>query len=314
MAWSVVMVVAGLVLLVLAADRLVVAVVRVSRALGLSAILVGAVVVGLGTSIPELLVSGLAAAEDKLDVAMANVVGSNITNVTLVLGVAALVAPVRTRLKTMRREGVLMLAAVVALLAVLVDGDVARYEGILLLVGLVVALFLLARWSMLDAAHETRVDRSMAETLDGKGRSVRGQLLIGLAALAVTVYSADILLDGAIDIGERLELSSSFLGVMLGIGTSLPELATALAAVRRDESDLVVGNVLGSNLLNSLAVAGAAATVRGGALPGLDVSLLWIMVIVAVVAGAMARTQARVGRYEGLALVLGFVVFIGVAY
>lgn len=308
------MIALGLVLLVLAADRLVVAVVKISRALGLSAILVGAVVVGLGTSIPELIVSALAAADDNLDVAMANVVGSNITNLTLVLGTAAIVAAVRCRLQTLRREGVLMLASVVALLVVLIDGSVARYEGALLLGGLVVALVLLVRWSMLDSQHEERVGESVAASVDGERRPLVFDMVMGLGALVLTVYSADILLNGALDVGERLELSPAFLGVMLGIGTSLPELATALAAVRRNESDLVIGNVLGSNLFNSLAVAGSAAVVRGGSLDDLDGSLLWIMLIVALAAGVMSRTGSRIATGEGAILLVGFVMFLGVAY
>jgi cation:H+ antiporter len=312
--WSVVMVVTGLVLLVLAADRLVVAVVKVSRALGLSAILVGAVVVGLGTSIPELIVSGLAAADDNLDVAMANVVGSNITNVTLVLGAAALVAPMKARLQTLRREGVLMLAAVVALMVVLIDGAVARYEGFLLVAGAVLALALLVRWSILDSPDEERLRRSVFETVDMRRRSVIGHSVIGLAALIMTVYSANILLQGALNIGEELDLSAAFLGVMLGIGTSLPELATALAAVRRNEPDLVIGNVLGSNLFNSLAVAGFAGAVRGGSLNDPSALLLWVMLVSALMAGAMARTGSRIRRGEGVILLVGFAVSIGVAY
>ena len=308
------MIALGLVLLVLAADRLVVAVVKISRALGVSAIFVGAVVVGLGTSIPELIVSALAAADDNLDVAMANVVGSNITNLTLVLGTAAIVATVIPRLQTLRREGVLMLASVVALLVVLIDGSVARYEGALLLGGLVVALVLLVRWSMLDLQHEERVGESVAASVDGERRPLVFDMVMGLGALVLTVYSADILLNGALDVGERLELSPAFLGVMLGIGTSLPELATALAAVRRNESDLVIGNVLGSNLFNSLAVAGSAAVVRGGSLDDLDGSLLWIMLIVALAAGMMSRTGSRIATGEGAILLVGFVMFLGVAY
>ena len=133
----------GLTLLVLAADRLVVAAVRVSQVLGISTILIGALIVGLGTSIPELLVSAIAGAEDKVDVAMANVVGSNIANVTLVLGAAALVVPVRARLRTLRREGTLMLLAVVGLAVVLSDQEVEVWEGAVLLAGMLFALYFL---------------------------------------------------------------------------------------------------------------------------------------------------------------------------
>ena len=310
---SVLSVVGGLALLMLAADRLVVSAVRVSHALGVSAVLVGALVVGLGTSVPELLVSTLAAA-DNLDVAMANVVGSNITNVTLVLGAAALVGPVAPRLQTLHREGMLMLGAVGLLLVVLIDGTVALYEGWALLVGLLAALYLLVRWSMDDSADEASFERGVIESVDGGGRTLPIELAIGVVALVVTVYSAKLLLDGALEIGQRLDLSGAFLGVLLGVGTSLPELATALAAIRRDESDLVVGNVLGSNIFNSLAVAGTAGLVGAGTLETLGAVPLWIMVGVAFAAGVMSRTGSRIARGEAVVLLAVFFLFTASAY
>jgi cation:H+ antiporter len=287
-------VVAGLALLMLAADRLVISAVRISHALGIPAILIGALVVGLGTSMPELLVSTLAGAENEVDVAMSNVVGSNIANVTLVLGVATLVGPIRARLETLRREGVLMLASVLGLTAVLLD--------------------LLIKWSMADAAAVVRIEREVAEATDGRHTSTPLEIIFGLAALAVTIFSADLLLDGALEIGEELGLSDAFLGVLLGVGTSLPELATALASIRRGESDLVVGNVLGSNLFNSLAVAGTAAVVGSGPLLDLGTMPLWIMVGAAVLSGIMSRTAHALTRREGLVLIVVFAAFTVSAY
>lgn len=307
-------VVAGLVLLMIAADRLVVSAVRLSHVLGIPAILIGALVVGLGTSVPELLVSTLAGVEDRVDVAMANVVGSNIANVTLVLGVATLIGPVAARLRTLHREGVLMLVAVLALTAVLLDEQVEAWEGSLLLFGMLVALYLLIRWSMADAASELRLDRAVDDVTDGHTRPVVVELAIGLVALVVTVYSADLLLSGALDVGEELGLTDAFLGVMLGVGTSLPELATALASIRRGESDLVVGNILGSNLFNSLAVAGTAAVVGPGLLVDLGATSLWVMVGAALLAGVMSRTGHRLVRREGLLLIVVFFAFTVLAY
>jgi len=305
---AVLAVVVGLALLMLAADRLVVSAVRVSHALGIPAILIGALVVGLGTSIPELLVSGLAGVTDEVDIAMANVVGSNIANVTLVLGVAALVGPVRARLQTLRREGVLMLAAVLGLTAVLLDQQVEAWEGSLLLLGMGFALYLMIKWSMADVASESRIGQEVDDTVGAGERSLAVEITLGLGALAVTVFSANLLLEGSLDIGEELELSDAFLGVLLGIGTSLPELATALASIRRSESDLVIGNVLGSNLFNSLAVVGP------GVLLDLGATSLWIMVGAAVLAGVMSRMRHELVRREGLLLILVFAAFTVSAY
>jgi cation:H+ antiporter len=306
-------VIAGLVLLILASDRLVVAAVRVSQAFGVSAILIGALVVGLGTSLPELLVSALAAVDNRLDVAMANVVGSNVANVTLVLGTAALVAPVAAKTITVRREGVLMLASLIGLSAVLAGGVVDVWEGGLLLLGLGAALYLLIRWSMLDAAAEAAMSAEVEEILERGERSIVSELVVGVLALVTTVFSANLLLRGALTIGEEIGLSDAFLGIMLGVGTSLPELATAMAAIRRRESDLVVGNVLGSNIFNSLAVAGTAGVIGPATLVELQPPAVWTMLGAAVVAGFFSRT-GRLIRLEGGILVAGFLAFSYLSY
>lgn len=311
---SVLAVVIGLVLLVIAADRLVVSAVRVSSALGISAILVGALIVGLGTSLPELLVSAFAGVDDEVDVAMANVVGSNITNVTLVLGTAAIVGSVRLRRRTLRREGVLMLISVVALALVLADSQVESWEGWLLLVGMIAAMYFLIRWSTSDSENPAGIDQDAPPAMDAGGRSVGVDVLFGVVALAVTIFAADLLLNGALDLGAELGLGDAFLGVLLGVGTSIPELATALASVRRRESDLVVGNVIGSNLFNSLAVAGTGATLGSGPLQDLDSTALWVMIGSVLLAGLMSRTGGRLARGEGIVLLGVFATFLFLAY
>jgi len=308
-------VIGGLLLLIFASDRLVVAAVRLSEALGISAVLIGALVVGLGTSMPEMLVSALASADGEIEIAMANVVGSNIANVTLVLGVAAIISAIVAEMRILRREGVLMLASLLALTAVLYDQEVERWEGGALLFGFVVAVYLLIRWSMNDAETVSLAEAEVKEMVGGE-HNVAWEALMGTVTLVLTVLGARLLLGGALDIGEEIGLSDTFLGVMLGVGTSLPELATATAAIRRRESDLVVGNVLGSNLFNSLAVAGLAGVVGPGLLPGLPIPALWVMVGVSVLAGIFARTgtRGRIVRFEGVVLVLIFLGFTVLAF
>lgn len=301
-------VVVGLILLMGASDRFVESAVRLARALGVSIVLIGAVIVGLGTSLPELLVSGIASVDGKIDVAMANVTGSNVANVTLVLGAAALVAPIRSRTLILRREGILMLISVMLLAAVLWDKAVSRVEGFGLLAGMAVALVLLVRWSTTDPDGIIELEEG-EET-----HSVPGELLIGFAALVVTVFAARLLLDGALDLGERFGLGEAFLGILLGVGTSLPELATTMAAVRRHESDLVIGNILGSNLFNSLAVAGTAAVAGPGLLTDLARPSLVVMIGVVGLAGWFAWRDTKVVRGEGIALLTIFAMFAVLSY
>ena len=311
---AVVAVVLGLVLLMAASDRLVVSAVRISQAIGVSAILIGALVVGLGTSLPELLVSVLAAIDDRVDVAMANIVGSNIANVSLVLGFAAIVAPVAASRLTLRREGVLMFGALIALTAVLWDSEFEVWEGGLLAAAMVLAIYFLVRWSMFDAAKETEAAAEIEEMVEGSRGPLVLEIVIGFGALVITVAAANFLLQGALTIGREVGLSDTFLGVMLGVGTSLPELATATAAIRRRESDLVVGNVLGSNIFNSLAVAGFAGLAGGGVLQDLDRELLIVMLGAALLAGIFSRTSLRLGRVEGIVLVAAFLGFTVLSY
>ncbi len=304
---SLVYVVGGLALLVFASDRLVASAVRVSRAIGISAVLIGAIVVGLGTSLPELLVSALSARAGELDIAMANVVGSNAANVTLVLGSAALVAPIVSQVAVLKREGVTMFVAVVLFSLVVLDGEVTRTEGLGLLIGMALALGLLIRWSQ---NHETpMVAAELGEYPADDDVVTSREVGLGLGALLATIVSAQFLLTGAEDIGLRLGLSATFLGVMLGIGTSLPELATTLAAVRHGSSELVIGNVVGSNLFNSLAVAGVAGVVGPARLLDLAVPEVVFMIGAVAVAGVFAAL-GRVHRIAGSVLLAGFVALM----
>lgn len=305
---SVLSVALGLILLIGASDRFVESAVRLARALGVSVVLIGALIVGLGTSIPELLVSGIAAADGQLDVAMSNVTGSNVANVTLVLGTAAMVAPVMSRTRILQREGTLMLVSVAVLASVLWGGSVTRLEGAALVLGMAISVYLLIRWASDDADGIIQVDE------DEVAASIVGEVLIGLGALVVTVFAARILLKGALDLGQRFSLGDAFLGMLLGVGTSLPELATTLAAVRRHQSDLVIGNVLGSNLFNSLAVAGTAGVIGPGRLTDLTWPSLAVMVAVVMVAGWFAFHDKRVVRIEGAVLVAIFLLFAVLSY
>lgn len=303
---SLLLVLGGLVILIVASDRLVVAAVRVSASLGISAVLIGAVVVGLGTSLPELLVSAIAAGDGELDVAMANVVGSNVANVTLVAGAAALVLPLTASVRVLRRQGVLMFSSLIALTVVLIDGEVSRTGGIALLGGLVVALSLLVIWSKTDPADDEADD--VSGLLEDDGHPWR-EVFAGTVALVATVAGARVLLEGALNIAEDLEWSAVFVGVLLGVGTSLPELATAMAAARRQQADLVIGNVLGSNIFNSLAVAGFASIVGPATLDLLDVFQLVVMLSVALFAGIAMRIGGRISRTNGVILLVVFLAF-----
>ena len=303
---AVLLLLGGIAVLPFAADRFVVAATHVSRSLRVSPVLVGALLVGFGTSLPEMVVSGLAAARGEADFAVANIVGSNVANLTLVLGGAAIIAPVVARKEIIRREGPLVLGVTTLYVWLLVDNRVQRWEGGVLLAALVVALYLLVRWS--------RMDMQEPDQLATPSVAIRPELIAALLTMAATVLAATTLIEGAERLAEELKIESAVIGVSLvAIGTSLPELATALAAIRRRAGDLVLGNVLGSNLFNALAVGGVAGLLGPRAIDPDFQILLAIMLVLTAVAGLLVISGNQLVRWEGLVLLITFVMFMTLA-
>ncbi|MEX2654805.1 MAG: calcium/sodium antiporter [Acidimicrobiia bacterium] len=306
---SVLQVVGGLVLLTFAADRLVLAAARLSRRSGLSPVLIGAVVVGLGTSLPEMLVSGLAAAEPNgMDLALGNIVGSNIANVALVLGLSVVLSPIVGQGRILRREGGLMLAGMLALVAFAWNGVLTLPEGTFLGVGLLVSLTLLVIWSSQEGAADIELDEI------GGDEDIRAgvEILFGIGSLGITLLGARLLVTGAEEMALELGISEALIGLTLvAVGTSLPELATALAAARRKENDLVLGNVLGSNLFNALGVGAVTGIVGNGApfVEDFGPSLV-VMIGVAVLAGVLATIGNRLDRWQGAVLIASYPVLL----
>lgn len=302
---AIALLVAGLAILPLSADRFVIAATRISRTLGLSPILVGALLVGFGTSLPEIVVSGIAAGQGDIDFAVGNIVGSNVANLGLVLGVAALMRPVVGELKVLRREGVLVLIVTALYVALHFDDDVQRWEAALLLGVMALALFQLVRWSR---------DDMVAEVEPRRFSTIQVELAFGVASMVLVVVAATILIEGAERLADELGIESAFIAATLvALGTSLPELATAIAAIRRREGDLVLGNVLGSNLFNVLAVGGVAGLVGPGPISDGFEPLLLTMLVVTAGTGVLVRTGNVLSRWEGALLLVAFAAFVAVA-
>ncbi len=306
--------VGGLLLLARSADHLVLGSSALAARLGVPAAVLGVVVIGFGTSAPELLVSGLAAAGGSMGIGVGNVLGSNIANLSLVLGVAALVAPVAVRVGVVRREAPLALGASAAFGLAIQDG-LTRLEGLLLLVGLAAVLALLLRWVLRSptvAGQSGVIDAEVSEMLGdragrGTGRLAR-QTVLGLIG---TLAGAQILVWGASGLAREADLSEGFVGLtIVAIGTSLPEVVTAVHASRRGESDLLVGNLMGSSVFNALAVGGVIALI--GDQSPLEATLtgpgVWLMLGVSALALAFMGRRFLVTRSEGAVLLVVFVV------
>lgn len=300
----------GLVVLSLAAEQFVRGAARLAVVLRMAPIVVGAIVVGFGTSAPEMLVSGVAAANGRLDIGVGNIIGSNVANISLVLGAASFVAVVPVSRSVMRRDAAVSVAAV-AIFALLVQGELNRVEGVLLLVALGAWFVLVLRGAR---ATEREADMDDLSELVGEDPPALGiETLRTVASLALVAGSAYILVEGAERVADALNLSGGFVGyTMVAVGTSAPELVTAVAAARQRETELLVGNLLGSNVFNSLAVGGVISLVGPG--PVGDVTLQTLgslmMVVICAVSWVAMAIGHRVSRIDGIVLLGLWVVSI----
>ena len=308
----------GIVLLWISADPFVVAAVRLARIWGVSPVLVGALVIGFGTSAPELMVSALAALRGELAESVSNVVGSNAANLSLVLGVAAVISPVVGQLRVIRREGAVTLVAMAALMVMAWDDALARWEGILLVVGMAVVTVFLINWSRQDvrAGLAGTVPRPAMDGDPGDtGRGAVPEVGRAVMSLVGIVVGASLLVEGGSRLADLFDLADGFVGVSIfALGTSLPELVTAIAAARRKANDLIIGNLLGSNLFNSLLVVGVAGVLGAGPIGQRRVWEYVMMMVIGIAVVVMAVLRSRLGRSHG-AVLLGlfglFVVVVG---
>ena len=303
-------VVFGLVLLVWSADRFVEGSASTARHFGMPPLLIGMVVVGFGTSAPELLVSALAASQGNPGIALGNAYGSNITNIALILGATALLSPVAVHSQVLRKE--LPVLTVVTALAAwqLWDGLLARFDAVVLLClfgGLMV-------WTIWQGLHKKAdaLGSEMEKELGVHARPIRRSILWLMAGLVLLIISSRILVWGAVEIAQRIGVSDLIVGLtIVAVGTSLPEFASSVIATRKGAHDIALGNVLGSNLFNTLAVVGVAGTIQplavGPELFKRDILVMSVLTLSLFVIGYGFRGPGRINRIEGALLLLGYV-------
>jgi cation:H+ antiporter len=311
MAWDLFLLIGGLGLLFFGGEGLVRGSVAIAERLNISKLVVGMVIVGFGTSAPELLVSVQAALAGSPDIAIGNIVGSNIANILLIVGVAALIMPIAVSDKSIRRECVVMTAVSIGMLPFLFSGQISRLSGIALLIamGLYLAITIL-----LEKKRRTSVfvqEATVAEeqiNLSGL-RSVI-EVVLGLIML---VAGARFMVDGATGIARDFGVTEAVIGLtIVAVGTSLPELATALVAAWRQHSDVVLANIVGSNIFNILAILGITAVVAP-----VSVATRFavfdgpIMVSVAIVLLALLYLKT-IGRLVGIGLLTAYALYIAV--
>jgi cation:H+ antiporter len=302
--------IAGLALLILGGDLLVRGAVATARRIGVSPLLIGLTLVGFGTSTPELVASVEAALLGSPGIALGNVVGSNIANSCLILGVGAAIAPIRAARAAFMRDGPVLLGASLAMVAACQLAVIGRGIGIaflLLLLGYVL-------WTYRTEKGTGRSTAAMpaSEAEAGAAISLAKGLVLALGGLGSVLLGATLLVDGAIALARLWGISEAAIGVTLvALGTSLPELATTLAAARRGQTDVAFGNVVGSNIFNILGIAGAAALARPLAVPPEVAHFhVWIMLASTLVLILFTVTRWQISRAEGTLLLAAYLAYL----
>lgn len=297
----------GLVTLYFGAQALVKGGAGLALRLGLTPLVIGLTVIAFGTSSPEMVVSLQAAASGNGAISIGNVVGSNICNIALILGLCALISPLRADAQVVRREVPVMIGVTVVALLMLADNHLARWEGALLLVGLIVYTVSTVRQARAETSAE--VTKEFVDELEQVPAGVGKNIVLVIGGLGLLIAGSHFFVQGAVTLAEAWGMSPVAIGLtIVAVGTSLPELAASLVATLKKEGDVAIGNVVGSNLFNLLGILGVAALVKPIHAPGLEWGDLAVMFVVSMGLLPVVRSGGRVDRWEGAALLA---VYIG---
>ncbi len=305
-------VVFGLALLVWSAERFVEGSASTARHFGMPPLLIGMVIVGFGTSAPEMVVSAISAMQENPGIALGNAYGSNITNIALILGTTALISPIAVHSQVLRKE--LPLLAGVTILAAwqVSDGNITRLEALVLL-GVFAGLMGWTIWQGMQKRPDV-LGSEMEQELEVRAMPLRRAVAWLGIGLLLLIASSRILVWGAVTIAHRFGVSDLVIGLtVVAVGTSLPELASSVVAARKGEHDIALGNILGSNLFNTLAVVGIAGAIHplkvGSEIFSRDIMVMAALTVSLFIIGYGFRGPGRINRFEGLALLACYIAY-----
>jgi cation:H+ antiporter len=308
--------IAGLILLVWSAARFVDGAASAARHFGMPPLLIGMVIVGFGTSAPEMVVSAFSALQNNPGIALGNAYGSNITNIALILGVTALISPIAVHSLVLRKELPILTAVTVLAVFQLWDGDLSRSDAFVLL-GVFASLMIWTVWQGLHKKSDS-LGNEIEQELEGRAKPLgRSLFWLGLG-LVLLIASSRLLVWGAVEIALAFGVSDLIIGLtIVAVGTSLPELASTIIAARKGEHDIALGNVLGSNLFNTLAVVGIAGLIQpmkvASEVISRDMSVMIVLTVSLFLIGYGFRGVGRINRYEGAGLLvcyLGYTIYL----
>lgn len=300
----------GLLLLLWSADRFVEGAAAIAAHYAISPLLIGMIIIGFGTSAPEMMVSALSAAGGNPGLAFGNAYGSNIANIGLILGVTAMICPIAAQSVVVRKEIPILLGVTGLSAAILVDGDLTRLDAVILLG----AFAMLMGWTIFEASRnrDDALGQEVGEALGEKGTHLKRALVWVVVGLLLLIASSRVLVWGAVEIAVGLGVSDLVIGLtIVAVGTSLPELAASLSAARKGKPDLALGNILGSNLFNTLVVVGIVGMIGSTPVPqeilNRDLPVVGLMTLGLLIVCYGRRGRGIVNRFEGAVLLSAFV-------
>ena len=313
---SIAQLIGGFILLVWGADRLVAGASALARNLGVSPLIIGLTIVAFGTSAPELVVSGVAASRGNPGLAVGNAIGSNIANIGLILGITAIIYPLKVESETLKREYPLLMLIMIASFIMAADLIYDKTEGWLLLAGLVALVIWMVRFGMRRGTDDPLAEEFEAEI--PKDMPTAYAVLWLIVGLIILPLSSQFLVDGAVFIARNLEVSEAVIGLtIIALGTSLPELAAALTSALRQEDDLALGNIIGSNMFNILGVLGIAATIQPVEVEMLmlrqDFPMMFLLTVMLFFMAYGISGPGRINRRSGfllLSLFIGYQILV----
>ncbi len=298
----------GIILLFAGAEGLVRGSSSLALKLGISPLVIGLTIVGFATSSPELVVSIRAAIIGNSEIVLGNVIGSNIANIALILGCAALIKPLKVNVDVIRKEVPILIGVSILLIIILIDGEVGFIDGIIFITGILVYIIV----SIVIAKKEKNVNAEIIYEKEFQS-NFKTQLLILLVVIgaALLVFGANIFLKSAIALSKLFGMSDALIGLtVVAIGTSLPELITSVVASLKNKADIAIGNAVGSSIFNVLFILGVTAVIMPISARGIGHIDLGVLILTAVILLPMSFRGYKINRVEGLILLLGYILYI----
>jgi len=298
----------GLILLFVGAEGLIRGSSNLAIKMGITPLVVGLTVVAFGTSTPELVVSLKAALIGNSSISLGNVVGSNIANIALILGVAALIRPLDVHAKVIMREIPIMIGISVLLLLLLIDGELGFFDGLVFVFGIVI--YTVVNVMMARKEKNSEVDTEFKEGLKSK-LGIRISIILMIGGLGLLIVGANLFVQSAVAIAKMFNISDAIIGLtIVAVGTSLPELITSIVAAYKKESDIAIGNVVGSNIFNILGILGITALIIPISSVGISYIDLVVMVFTAIILFPLCRSGFSISRFEGAILLIGYFGYV----